>query len=245
MLFVEEHKRVENDRIPSIIALLIMIGENGIIKSTQLYLLSSENYTMFNSFCKAFPNVSRETIDKIQMYLDLLRKWNQTHNLLQKEALVIDEFERRHLIDCWQLTAYIPKGVSILDVGSGNGLPGILLSLAGYKVEMTEKDRKKVSFLKYCVSELDLTVVIKCVDVYCYKSAHPILTSRAFSSLGNLLSIQENVSRETIGYFLKGQNVNQEIEEAKLKWFFNITCHPSLSSKDGVILVVSDVVRKI
>ncbi len=222
-----------------------MIGENGIIKLTQLYLLSNENYTMFNSFCKAFPNVSRETIDKIQVYMHLLRKWNQTHNLLQREALVVDEFERRHLIDCWQLTDCIPKDASILDIGSGNGLPGILLSLAGYNVEMTEKDQKKVSFLKYCVSELELTAVINCVDVYRYKSVHSILTSRAFSSLENLMSIQENVSRETIGYFLKGQNVNQEIEEAKLKWSFNVKCHPSLSSKDGVILVVSDVVRKI
>ncbi len=200
---------------------------------------------MFNFFCKAFPDVSRETIDRIQLYIDLLNKWNHTHNLLQAKSFAGNELEVRHLIDCWQLTHHIPKSNSILDIGSGNGFPGILLSLAGYDVQMVERDRKKVSFLKCCISELNLSATAVCEDVYTYKNFSQAITSRAFSSLSNLLRIQEIVSRETIGYFLKGKNVIQEIEEAKEEWLFDFKCHPSLSSEDGIILVISNVVRKI
>ncbi len=206
------------------------------------------NYTKFEYFCKAFPNVSRETIGKIDMFLTILKKWNSTHNLLQGRTLDDCELELRHLIDCWQLISYIPADAKILDVGSGNGFPGVLLAIADFPVTMIERDKKKFAFLKYCLSELDLPSEVKCVDAHFVADAYSVVVSRAFTSLLNLLRIQKNVSRETmetIGLFLKGAHHIQEIEEAKKEWNFDYMCYDSLSSGDSGIIMTSNVVRKI
>lgn len=196
---------------------------------------------MFETFVNIFPETSRETISKVVQYYDLLLKWNKSLNLVQKNTLEKDVFESRHLIDCWQLTRYLDKANPVLDIGSGAGLPGILLSIAGFTVHLVELDASKSSFLKNCKAHLNLNCSILTVDVYSIGEPYTQVTSRAFSQLSSLLEVQSNVSRETKGVFLKGSLYEEEVRQAQQKWSFDLQVMQSLSSSEGKVLIASNV----
>lgn len=163
-----------------------------------------------------FPLVSRETNTQLNLYVHHLLKWNQTHNLMRSIPQDPDEFYLRHFADTFALTKHMNQSDSILDIGSGNGVPGIILSVLGYNVDLCEIDIKKVSFLKFIKSELGLSCRVLGEDVYGLSQSYHILVSRAFSSLKNLVSVQKNVSCETFktkGLYLKGERYKEEIEE--------------------------------
>lgn len=199
---------------------------------------------MFEIFVNTFPNTSEETLSKITRYYALLVKWNKSLNLVQKDTLAPEIFEIRHLIDCWQLILYLDRSSTILDVGSGAGLPGILLSIAGFKVDLVEQDMNKVSFLKNCKSSLNLDCTILPADVFLLSQTYSQMASRAFSKIDILLQIQSIVSRETKGVFLKGSNYLGELESAKEKWKFRVDTHKSFSSDDGRIVVISGLTKR-
>ena len=89
-------------------------------------------------------NVSRETEAKLEVYVKLLEKWQQRINLVSSKTLPY--IWQRHILDCAQLTAYLPTKLGrIMDVGSGAGLPGIILAiLTEFEVHLVESDTKKV-----------------------------------------------------------------------------------------------------
>lgn len=199
---------------------------------------------MFETFVNVFPETSVDTLAKIEAYYQLLLKWNKALNLVQKDTIARDVFEHRHLIDCWQLTLYLDRTQRVLDVGSGAGLPGILLAIAGYSVDLVELDTNKSSFLKNCKTLIGLDCSVLTVDVYSIKQPYSQVTSRAFSQLSKLLEIQSNVSRETKGVFLKGSSVDEEITDAGKFWSFNLEVKKSLSASEGNIVIVENLVSK-
>jgi 16S rRNA (guanine527-N7)-methyltransferase len=202
---------------------------------------------MFNLFCKIFPDVSRETLNKICEFYALFIKWNMSHKLMQSRNLQIETFERRHLIDCWQIVNLISQSEKILDIGSGGGFPGILLAIAERNVTLCETDKNKVAFLSYCRSVLNLQCDIENKNAFQVEEEYDALTSRAFTSLDGLLQVAWNVSRETKifkGLFLKGKNVFAEIEEAKTKWNFDFRFQKSVSSAEGCILTIKGVEKR-
>ncbi|MCX7337730.1 MAG: class I SAM-dependent methyltransferase [Alphaproteobacteria bacterium] len=87
--------------------------------------------------------VSRETLEKFIKYRELLVQWNEYASLVQRETL--DKFVDRHLVDSIQIVKHIASDrVSVLDVGSGAGFPGLVLSILGYKnVTLVELNKKK------------------------------------------------------------------------------------------------------
>jgi 16S rRNA (guanine527-N7)-methyltransferase len=199
---------------------------------------------MFEAFVNTFPNTSVETLLKIETYYSLLVKWNKSLNLVQKDTLTREIFEKRHLIDCWQLISYLHKERRVLDVGSGAGLPGILLSIAGFDVDLAEQDMNKVSFLKNCKSLLRLNCTILPIDIFSVNQTYNQMTSRAFLQMDVLLQIQSIVSRETKGAFLKGANYSAELEGARKIWNFDATINDSLSSREGKIVIISNLSKK-
>jgi 16S rRNA G527 N7-methylase RsmG len=102
-------------------------------------------------------------------------------------------------------------------MGSGNGLPGVILSIMGLKMTLSENDKKKVSFLRYVRSELELTFDVYEDDIYKMTQPFQQTTARAFTSLNRLIRVQKNVSRETSvasGVYLKGDKIEEELNEA-------------------------------
>ncbi|MES2608021.1 MAG: 16S rRNA (guanine(527)-N(7))-methyltransferase RsmG [Pseudomonadota bacterium] len=199
---------------------------------------------MFKTFVNMFQETSPEALEKIELYYSLLVKWSKSLNLVQKETLRPEMFEMRHLIDCWQLIPHLKREQTILDVGSGAGLPGILLSIAGFPVDLVEQDMNKVAFLKNCKVLLNLNCRILPVDIYLLSDKYSQMTSRAFSQLNTLLQIQWNVSRETKGIFLKGVSYEKEIEEARLHWDFDFAVKNSLSADQGKIVIIHELKKK-
>ncbi len=199
---------------------------------------------MFNVFVNTFPGVSKDALLKIEKYYMLLVKWNKALNLVQKDTLSPELFESRHLIDCWQLVSHLDKEFPVLDVGSGAGLPGILLSIAGFKVDLVEQDMNKASFLKNCKNHLELDCAILPIDVFSLNVGYTQMTARAFSQIDVLLKIQSIVSRETIGVFLKGGNHLAEVERARNKWNFDVSIQSSLSSGEGKVVIISNLSSK-
>lgn len=190
--------------------------------------------------------VSRETVELIMGYYDLLKKWNKIHNLIQSQQLVESVFVDRHLRDVFLLSDHLPKEGLILDVGSGNGLPGVILSILGHPIHLCEIDHKKVSFLKYTKTCLGLSYDVITESAYDLKGPYDAVTCRAFTALGNLIGIQKNVSRETHqegrgdaphqkcqGIFLKGDHVQDEIDDARIDHTFD---YHIVKTPEGCIL---------
>src|SRR5690606_9447814 len=90
---------------------------------------------------------SRETLQRLKEYQALLLKWNKAINLISKSTE--ENCWERHILDSLQLLNYIQdKDIHLVDIGSGAGLPGIVLSIAGVRrVTIVESDQRKCSFL--------------------------------------------------------------------------------------------------
>ena len=193
---------------------------------------------MINLFVKQFPLINQDTLNQIKDYYSYLQKWNHSHNLVQKNTLDPLVFEQRHLIDCWQLVELLNRDLPIVDIGSGAGLPGILLSIAGFTVELIERDLNKVAFLKMCAVHLGLNYTVNPNNAYNLNVPCRQTTSRAFSSLNDLLTIQYNAGTNATGFYLKGVTIQGEIEVAYQNWLFNYELKDSYSSPEGKIIIV-------
>jgi 16S rRNA (guanine527-N7)-methyltransferase len=174
-----------------------------------------------------------------QVYFNLLHKWNKAYNLVQEKT--VEDFENRHWKDCYQIVSLIPENSRILDVGSGAGFPGIVLAMAGFNVTLCEINQKKMIFLKEVTRLCHLHNVSFATDINNVMDHYDVVVSRAFSNLTDLLGIMKNVSRETsstVGIFLKGKTFQEEIENARLLYDFDVDITPSQTSADSVILKI-------
>ncbi len=101
--------------------------------------------------------VSPECLDALSLYFSLLSQWNERINLTGLKG--VEEMVAKHLGDTLPLLSFIPEGhLKVLDVGTGAGVPGLILKLLRPSVEMWLVDavRKKVSFLRFVVAQLSL-----------------------------------------------------------------------------------------
>lgn len=175
-------------------------------------------------------NISRETIELLEQYQELVLKWNRTINLVSKESS--KEFWLRHIVDSLQLLKYIDdQDISLIDVGSGAGLPGIVLSIAGIRdVTLIESDERKCTFLLQAskISPNKVTILNKRVeDVYLECD---ILTCRAFASLEKIFIYTKNIKIKDKYLLLKGENYLQELK-------IDCEVYDSITSQKGKILV--------
>ncbi len=177
-------------------------------------------------------NVSRETFAG---YVELLEKWNSKINLVSKD----EDIWHRHILDSAQLFKFIHPDDKILDVGSGAGFPGIILSMIGIKdVTLVESDVRKAAFLLQAakLSPNKITVLnerIEKLDLTC-----DILTSRAFASVSDILNFCQNIKIRKNLLLLKGQKLMIEIEEAKNIWNFEYKIHQSATNNSGWVVEI-------
>lgn len=106
-------------------------------------------------------NVPRETMDKLIIYAELLEKWQNSINLIS--GTTVSDMWRRHFYDSAQLMDYIydKENVVILDLGSGAGFPGLVLSILGaYEVHLVEAVGKKCSFMRQVIRETNINAIV-------------------------------------------------------------------------------------
>jgi len=190
--------------------------------------------------------LNKKQIDKVDFYLSAIIKHNKHTNLIGKST--IENIWDRHVLDCLQLTNYIKnKKFKIIDLGTGAGLPGVLLSIVGYqKVLMVDSVKKKTDFVRQITRELSLSAKIQNKRIEKPPTLqHDIIVSRALAPLTTLLTYARMYSnKNTTSLFLKGRNANVEIDIAKKAYFFEFEKIKSLSSDDGCILKINNIKNK-
>ncbi len=187
-------------------------------------------------------NVSRETLSVLSNYVALLLKWNSKINLIGP-ATETDVWSR-HIEDSLQLVDLIPESAtSLVDLGSGGGLPGLVIAIARPNLATTlvEQDQRKAAFLKEAKSLLGLSnVTVEAKDIATVKGQFDVVTARALSSLTNLLAFANPLmSIGSTCLFPKGANHKAELEEAATDWRFEHHLTPSKTNGESSIVTIT------
>lgn len=202
-------------------------------------IMSIENFS-YDKFCSYFP-VSRETHKKLESYVALIEKWQRSVNLVSNSTL--PNIWLRHVVDCFQLSVLVDKSDCVMDLGSGAGLPGIILAITGFSVTMVESDTKKVAFLREAARVLGLNTAIHNQRVEGVNIDNvQVITARAFASVSMILMLLE--SKLTSSHkilLLKGKNYIDELMEAEAHHTFDVKTFPSVSDPSGVILLLYNI----
>jgi len=137
-------------------------------------------------------DVSRETMDRLKAYVDLLVSWNRRINLVSRNT--IGDIWRRHILDTAQLYPHIQTQARILiDLGSGAGLPGVVLGIFGVpELHLVEADNRKVAFLKEALRVSGTKGQVHAARIDRVKPiAADVITARALAPLPELLTLSQ------------------------------------------------------
>lgn len=195
-------------------------------------------------------NVSRETLERLDIYAALLKKWNPAINLVGKST--IQTLWTRHFLDSAQVFR-ISKANSghWVDIGTGGGFPGLVVAAmakdATPEIAFTfvESDLRKATFLRTAAMDMGLAinVVSKRIEDIPSLSAD-VLSARALASVTDLLGYAEHhLNPKGRALFLKGATVDQEVTEALETWSFQSEEYRSMTETTGVILSIGDIRR--
>ena len=195
-------------------------------------------------------SVSRETLQKLNKYHEFLIENNKKMSLISKNTEKIAV--KRHYEDCAQLIKYIDKtDQTILDVGTGAGLPGIILEIIkkdhdmSFSTHLVEKSPKKGKFLEKANSFLDLDLKIHNCDVNSMnKKEFTTLISRAFKPMRTFLEIISNAQLKFKKIIMmKGENFMDEFIEAKKYFEINCDIHESMTNPGSKLFVIKGVTK--
>ena len=191
-------------------------------------------------------NVSRETLDRLQTYVDLLQKWQRRINLVS--AGTLPAVWQRHILDSGQLARHLPaEAAEIVDLGSGAGLPGLILAIITARpVHLIESDARKCAFLLEAARVTGAAVKIhrkRAEELTPWPA--DVLTARALAPLPRLLELGEGFihANKTVCLFLKGREADQELTDSAKHWKMQAERFASLSDPSGSILRLSGVQR--
>ena len=199
-------------------------------------------------FIKKF-NVSRETIEKLNKYKNFLLISNKLLNLIGKTTE--NRIFSRHFIDSAQIYDLIEDKSEIVDIGSGAGFPGVIIKILmnNNKIEgnvtLIEKSPKKCNFLEELSKELGLVLKIINLRVENFKlNKISTIVSRAFKNTVDTIDIliKNNDKIRTI-ILIKGKTYQQELEDAKKKFTFDVEKFRSITSDESYILKITNIKR--
>ncbi len=189
------------------------------------------------------------TRQRLIAYATLLDKWNQTHNLIGRSTQ--GAIWERHILDSAQLYPLVRECASgpVLDMGTGAGLPGLVLALLGVEnVHLVESNHKKASFLAEVARLTNLSVTIhtkRIEEVPPFSAA--VITSRALADMAQLLDYAAPfISDKTTCIFPKGVQYLDEIRKAKKTWEWSEKYYPShvkhgIKKEQGMIICLTDI----
>jgi 16S rRNA (guanine527-N7)-methyltransferase len=195
-------------------------------------------------FADSFP-VSRETLARLEAYVALLGQWTARINLVGRDTLA-DPW-RRHILDSAQLRPLVPAAAqSLVDLGSGAGLPGLVLAILGTPgVELVEADSRKAAFLVEAARVTATRVTVRQVRLETLPAQpRDVVTARGLAPLDRLLDLARPfLAAHTLCLFLKGASAGQELTLAREAWTMAAATIGSRSDPRGVVLQLHQVAR--
>lgn len=203
--------------------------------------ISPQLKKQFTDYC----DFSLAQLEQLAQYAAMLEQWQKAINLVSPKT--IDDLWQRHLLDSAQLWPVIKSlpfagdGYTITDLGSGGGLPGIVLAIAtGQSVTMVESDKRKCIFLKEVARSLKLDrvhVINERIETQKVGKAD-IITARALAPLSQLITWARPLIKEK-GFlvFLKGADVEKELAGFDHTAIGKFELYPSLTDPQAKIFV--------
>ena len=197
--------------------------------------------------------VSRETSDRLAAYVAQLREWQKRINLIGPATE--DDIWGRHIADSLQLVRLAPAGATTwLDLGSGAGLPGLVLAIAladrpGLAVHLVESNARKAAFLRVAALETGAPVTVHTdrIEILGAREDRPrpdVITARALAPLDRLLAYAEPFMwKTTVCLFPKGRDVAQELTQAATCWRIVWDSTPSVVDPAAAILRIEEAKR--
>jgi 16S rRNA (guanine527-N7)-methyltransferase len=222
-------------------------------------------------FAAAF-DVSRETIERLEVYAALLRQWQKAVNLVAPSTL--DAVWHRHFADSAQILRLTPAGArSWVDLGSGAGFPGLVIAILladrgpqsspspqgrgksapvtqTSRVTLIESDSRKCAFLREVARKTGITVEILSTRIELAATqakldSPEVVSARALAPLDRLLGLAAPLfTPATVGVFLKGRDAAAEVETAAKAWTFAVEMVPSITEATGRVVVIRDLQPK-
>jgi 16S rRNA (guanine527-N7)-methyltransferase len=199
----------------------------------------------------ALTPVSRETVARLDRFVDLLQTWQAKTNLVSPSTL--PKLWSRHVSDSLQLLGLAPAAKVWVDFGSGGGFPGMVLACAladtpGAVVHLIERNGKKAGFLREALRVTGAAAIVHLADIKdtVDRLAGPVdcVTARAVAPLHQLINLAEPlVKKGAKALFLKGQDVEAELTEATKYWKVEPRLHSSRTGGHGWIVELDRIER--
>ncbi len=195
---------------------------------------------------RAATNVSRETLNRLDIYAALLRTWQPRINLVGPSTL--PDLWRRHMLDSAQVAPLVPDGIrTLVDLGSGAGFPGLVLAILGAAtdVHLVESDTRKCAFLREVAARTGTHISLHNDRI---EKVRPfpadVITARALAPLPRLLGwAAPFLTQKTICLFHKGAKWEDELTEARKDWIMRPERQVSLTDPNAVILRLTELRR--
>ena len=193
----------------------------------------------------ALTPVSRETLARLDAFVDLLFRWQARSNLVATAEL--PRIWTRHVADSLQLLPLVPEAKTWVDLGSGGGFPAIPVACAladkpGAQIHLVESNGKKAAFLREAIRVAGAPALVHqkriedCGDSF--GDNIDVVSARALASLTMLCGYaQPLIARGAIGLFPKGQDVGAELTEATRYWSMDYGLVPSRTGEGSIVVV--------
>jgi len=199
-------------------------------------------------------NVSRETFIDFEIFIGMLQEINKEINIISKETAKSEIIRERHIVDSLQIIEFVElnKGI-IIDIGSGGGMPGIVMSIIiknmknQTKVQLYEKSHHKSVFLRKVSRELKLSTEVIQENIFEAQNLESgTIMARAFKPLPIVLNlVYENFSSYKNLILFMGKNGEKILDETLKDWDFDFEKRKSITSKDSFILNIKNIKKKL
>ena len=193
-------------------------------------------------------DVSRETSERLEIYLELLRRWNPKINLVAPATL--KHAAHRHFDDSLQLLKHAPDTArSWVDLGSGGGFPGLVVAIQAAEtrpdlsVSLVESDQRKSVFLRTVLRETGVTATVHAKRIEAMDPGPvDVVSARALAALPQLLQLSDRfIGSGTLCLFPKGRSHQEELAAAREDWHFQAEAVPSQTDPDSALLILKDI----
>ena len=198
-------------------------------------------------------NVPRETFMEFESFIAMLQKRNEEINIISKETAKNDVIRERHIVDSAQIIDFVDlKSTTITDIGSGGGMPGIIISIMiknlqkSIKVNLYEKSHHKSSFLRKVSRELKLNTEVIQENIFEAQNLESgTIMARAFKPLPVILDlVYKNFNSYKNLILFMGKNGDKILEETLKNWDLDFEKKKSITSKDSFLLNIKNIKKK-